>query len=223
MKKAFKLFSLFLALGCSVLGAKAQTFGDFKYRAEAGVTASQILNFGTGKPLWGMRAAGFVVLPFSQIPLSLNTGLVLTNKGERQTFTLEKGRTSIETKTGLMYLQLPIEADYCININEKNRIHIAAGPYLGLGLAGESQNLVRQGNNVKLFSEEGGETPFNRFEFGFGGSVAYQYTHFYLKAGADLGLTNAANNSRSFRNSGIVLSNGTKRNAVAYLTFGYEF
>lgn len=218
MKKAFKLLGLCLALGCSVLGAKAQTFGELKYRAEAGVTASKISNFGDGKALWGMRVAGFAVLPFEKVPLSLNSGIVLTNKGERHTL----GK-NVKTKTALMYLQVPVEADFTINLNENNRIHLAAGPYLGLGLFGESKDFMTKGRKLDLFEQDGTETPFNRFEFGIGGSVAYQYTNFYLKAGAELGLTNAINKTNGLLNGGVIFSDKSRRNAVAYLTFGYEF
>lgn len=223
MKKAFKLFGLLLAFGCSISGAKAQTFDDLRFRVEAGMTASKITSYGIGKTLLGMRAGGFVVLPFKHINLSLNTGLVLTNKGERQTFYAPFSGAPVETKTRLMYLQLPIEADFSIKLSENSRIHLAAGPYLGVGLAGRSENLVTQGNNLDLFAKDGDKTPFNRFELGAGASVGYQYSNFYIKAGAEVGLTNAVNPSKTILASGIRFIDQISRNTLAYVTLGYEF
>ncbi len=206
MKIKIKLLALVSLFTLSFGSAKAQ-IGELQYRAEAGMSYSKIYKFLDGKSLVGMRLSGQVLLPFKNSNFALVSGLTLTNKGEKF--------KNIDKKVGLMYLQLPIEASFRMDLNEENKIYLATGPYLGF-------NLTRKGGDLDKLLKETSEDAFNSFEFGWGLNVMYAYRNIYLRTGVEISLNDVMNEKALSARSYIDM-NQTRRNGLVYLTLGYQF
>lgn len=191
-----------------------------RFRAEAGLTLSKVSNFGIGSMLPGMRLSGLTVIPFGRTGVGITTGLTLTNKGENSAFYLNDEVRNISTITdeeriALMYLQLPLEVSYRLVLNQNNRVHFATGPFLAMGI----------GNNGKknYFQKvEGADTPFNRYEFGWGFNIAYDYSNFLLKLGGEFSLSDVMNNNSIFRQY-LAEDLSARRHGLLYITLGYQF
>lgn len=224
MKRIITRLALAAAtLVAGVASLSAQIYVEnFRYRAEAGVTASKVSEFGIGENLYGLRVSGQVLMPFENSKWALLTGLTLTNKGERQAFYVDNGNNNVTTteytKTALMYLQIPLNVSHRFDLNRNNRIYLEFGPYLAYGLTGKVSNFGRVGNSMELFKKNAnGETPFNRFEVGVGASLHYDYKNVYLKAGVEYSLTNVRNKAV------LPLPDKASRYGLGYLTLGYQF
>ncbi|MDY5858630.1 MAG: outer membrane beta-barrel protein [Porphyromonas sp.] len=219
MKKLFnRLAALAIAIVATTTSLSAQLdFEDARYRAEAGITASKISNFGIGENLYGLRVSGQVLVPFQRSKWGLLTGLTLTNKGERQQYyvTGTDGKASLtnQIRTALMYLQLPVNVSHRFDLNRNNRIYFEFGPYLAYALSGKAGEL-------DLTKKVNGVAPFKPFEVGVGASLHYDYKNIYLKAGVEYSLTAVANNSEALRGK---VSGGTPRYGLGYITLGYQF
>lgn len=219
MNKIFKrLAALAIAIVATTTSLSAQLdFEDTRYRAEAGITASKISNFGIGENLYGIRVSGQVLVPFQRSKWGLLSGLTLTNKGERQQYyvTAADGKTAItnQVRTALMYLQLPVNVSHRFDLNRNNRIYFEFGPYFAYALSGKIGDL-------SLTKKINGEAPFNPFEIGVGASLHYDYKNIYLKAGVEYSLTAVANNQGSLAGR---IAGGTPRYGLGYITLGYQF
>lgn len=206
---------LILGVGALLLsvGSMSAQFDDLRYRVEVGGGASKISNYGTGRFLLGLRLSGQVMLPFEDSKFSLHSGLTLVNKGENSTFF---NQTSGKVQT--VYLQVPVEASFRVDINDDNKFYVALGPYFGYGLSGKIT-----GTNEKLFSTmDGYENPaFKRFEFGLGFNLAYMYSDFYLKLGYETSLSSTMNLSGSSQSERI--AGGSPKHGQFYIGLGYQF
>lgn len=186
-----------------------------EFRAEAGVTLSKISNWGIGSFLPGFRLGGSAVIPLSRYStFSLVPGLILTTKGEKQSFHGAKG---VQSNTSLLYLQLPIEAAVQVDFDDINRFYFSTGPYVAYGLSGK---LMKRDD---LFSplKTGLPAPFKRLEVGWGANIAYNYDNIYVKLGLDYSLMGVMNVG-----SGIVGSSSamtSSKHGVMYLSVGYQF
>lgn len=227
MKRIITRLALAAAtLVAGVASLSAQIYVEnFRYRAEAGVTASKVSEFGIGENLYGLRVSGQVLMPFENSKWALLTGLTLTNKGERQSFYRTSNgvvTTSGTTKTALMYLQMPLNVSHRFDLNRNNRIYFEFGPYLAYGLTGKVKNFGWDLKEIGLFEKDAnGETPFNRFEVGVGASLHYDYKNIYLKAGVEYSLTNVINKaSTPLRGA---FTDKASRYGLGYLTLGYQF
>lgn len=209
------IFALVLVAGVASLSAQIYV-ENFRYRAEAGVTASKISKWGIGENLYGFRISGQVLMPFERSKWGIVTGLTLTNKGEKssfyQTTTIESVIVTPQEKTALMYLQLPVNFSHRFDFNENNRLYFEFGPYVAYALSGKLGDL-------SLAEKVSGESPFNRFEVGIGASLHYDYKNIYLKVGAEYSLTRVINQSGSLAR----YAAGTPRYGLGYVTLGYQF
>lgn len=209
------IFALVLVAGIASLSAQIYA-ENFRYRAEAGVTASKITKWGIGENLYGLRISGQVLMPFENSKWGLVTGLTLTNKGEKSSFyqNTKVGKVTVtpQEKTALMYLQLPVNFSHRFDFNENNRLYFEFGPYVAYALSGKL-------GAVNLLEKVNGESPFNRFEVGLGASVHYDYKNMYLKVGAEYSLTRVVNQSGSLVGHSV----GTPRYGLGYVTLGYQF
>lgn len=219
MNKIFKrLAALAIAIVATTTSLSAQLdFENSRYRAEAGVTASKISNFGIGENLYGIRVSGQVLVPFQRSKWGLLSGLTLTNKGERSSFytNANVGTVAItpQDRTALMYLQLPVNISHRFDLNRNNRIYFEFGPYFAYALSGKIGDL-------SLTKKVNGEAPFNPFEIGVGASLHYDYKNIYLKVGVEYSLTAVANNQGSLVGR---IAGGTPRYGLGYITLGYQF
>lgn len=236
MKLLSRLSAWALAIGVSVASLSAQ-FDDLRYRVEGGVTGSRISGFGIpAKPyLLGFRLAGQVVLPFEDSNFALQSGLTLSNKGERSRLYInniskgysdsKKYTTTQDTDIAFMYIGLPIEVSYRLNLNENNKIYLALGPAFNYGLAANVKNLTvgDKSANYDLFAND----VFKRFEIALGGSLMYAYKGIYLKGGVEYGLTLVDGKNRNISpTEGFSINpfdNDKVRHAQVYINLGYQF
>lgn len=223
MKKIIlRLASVAMALCAIAQSAVAQLeFEDSRYRAEAGVIASQIAKFGAeGRPLYGFRISGQVLTPFRNSQWAIVSGLTLTNKGESSKFYSQEGtygkwKTSDRNPLALMYLQVPVNISHRFDLNRNNHIYLEFGPYIAYALSGKW-------GDANLFERVGNERGFNNIELGFGGSLHYDYKNFYLKGGAEISLTPVVNRDGGLAGK-LADPKAVSRFGLAYLTFGYQF
>ncbi|WP_052405313.1 outer membrane beta-barrel protein [Porphyromonas sp. COT-290 OH860] len=230
-----KIIASVLLLGASVASLSAQ-FDQLRYRAEGGVTASRVSGVGhPSKPfLLGFRLSGQVVLPFRYSNFALQTGLTLTNKGENSNFYVEDtsigysgGRFTLseESSLGFMYLSLPLEVSYRLNINALNKIYLAVGPSFNYALSGAINGLKAPG--ISKSYDVFGQKLFKRFEVSLGASAMYAYRDFYIKVGAEYGLTTIDDQHRVLilndRYRVSPFANDRSRHALVYATLGYQF
>lgn len=203
---------LVITLGTHIASAQRR---EMEYRAEAGLTLSKISNWGVGSFLPGFRVGASAIVPLgARSTFSFVPGLVLTTKGENQTFHNTWGLSS---KTSLLYLQMPLEAAVQVDFDADNRFYFAAGPYIAYGLSGK---LLKRDD---LFAplKEGLPAPFKRVEIGLGINMAYNYSDFYAKLGLDYSLTGVMNVGSGIVGSNPFMSNS--RHGVMYLSVGYQF
>lgn len=222
MKLVNRLLLWVLAVGFSAPKLLAQ-FDKLNYRAEAGLTMSKVSNYGIGNPLVGFRLSGQVLLPFERSAFGLVSGLTLTTKGEagQQFYNHSNPHTRANEKynTRMLFLQLPLEVSFRLNLNESNNIYLATGPYFAYGLSAKGNSLVESVANLDFFEKDGGSTPFKRTELGWGINAMYAYKGIYAKAGAELSLNDVMNDTPSVSERRA----GTSRHATFYVTLGYQF
>lgn len=219
MKKIItRLTTLALALVAGTASLSAQLDPeDFRYRAEAGVTASKISNFGIGETLYGLRVSGQIVMPFENSKWAIVSGLTLTNKGERSSFynndNVHKVTITPQDRTALFYLQIPVNISHRFDLNRNNRIYLEFGPYFAGAISGKigELNLLSKVNDQRLF---------NPFEIGVGASLHYDYKNIYLKGGVEYSLTSVVNREGNLKHR---VAGGTPRYGLAYVTLGYQF
>ena len=94
----------------------------------------------------------------------------------------------------LFYLQVPVYAQYKLNIAEGTNILFQAGPYGGYGLFGR-QKFIRKGKTQDLsdkqkkitFGNSSSEDIRKSFDWGVGAGVGIEYNRFQLMASYDFG------------------------------------
>lgn len=236
MKILSRLSAWALAIGVSVASLSAQ-FDDLRYRVEGGLTGSRISGFGIPAKdyLLGFRLSGQIILPFEDSNFALQSGLTLSNKGENSRLyinNISKGYSDTQkytqtqdTDIPFMYLGLPIEVSYRLNLNENNKIYLAVGPTFNYGLSAKIKNLTvgDKSSNYDLFAND----VFKRFEIALGGSLMYAYKDIYLKGGIEYGLTTVDGTNRNISPAeGFSVNpfdNDKVRHAQAYISIGYQF
>ena len=96
-------------------------------------------------------------------------------------------------KFSLFYLQIPVNAQYRMNIAEETNLLFQAGPYAEFGLFGR-QSYNRKGKSVELSDSEkkktfgDGKDFQNAFNYGVGAGVGIEFYRFQLMVAYDLGL-----------------------------------
>lgn len=169
---------------------------------------------------------GFLIGPTVEFPLSqdfsIESGVLLSCKGFKDSYeeTYQGGYYKSKTTFNLWYIDIPVLFKYNFQINEKINLYPAIGPYIGIGLKGQSKNKSESNfgdetstNDIKWGSDE--ETDMlKRFEAGlvFGGGI--EYKAFQLGIYYNLGLANIAASSEN----GVTI-----QNRVLQFTMGYRF
>lgn len=132
-------------------------------------------------------------------------GLYFTSLGAKLEVSDEK------VTVNLHYLQLPILASYRIELTDQMKVHLNAGPYVAVGLAGKQK---ADGIKVNAFSDEGG---LNRFDAGLSFGTGLSINKFYFGLGYDLGLANILNDE--IWDTDLVKS----RNRNFHISVGFNF
>lgn len=110
--------------------------------------------------------------------VSFDYGLLLSSKGIRSEQADYKG------KIELLYLELPFTPKFTLKINQKNRIFVSAGPYLGVGISGKTtidfryRNYLDDQRSVLWGSDKGDD--YKRIEVGAQASFGFEHKAFQI-------------------------------------------
>lgn len=98
-------------------------------------------------------------------------------------------------KFSLYYIQIPVYAQYRLNIAEETNLLFQAGPYAGLGLFGR-QSYTRKGKSQSLndnqkkitFGNGSADDIHNAFDYGVSAGAGVEFYRFQLMVAYDYGL-----------------------------------
>lgn len=168
----------------------------------------------------GMHLGLTLEIPLSK-KFSIMTSAQLTTKGWKHTYS-EKysedlGSYSIFTEqthseeSTLIFMDLPLNFQYRIPLSWKNSIYIMAGPYLGIGLSGETKynSYYRQTSTIEdpySYKSQGTYKmggPFERIDMGHTVGAGFQHKDLRLGMSYDFGVspfvTDYATGTRAIR------------------------
>lgn len=105
----------------------------------------------------------------------------------------------VTRRFSLFFLQVPVYAQYRLNIAEETNLLFQAGPYVGYGLFGR-QSYMRKGKSVDLKDDQkkitfGGNKSKdirNGFDFGLGAGVGIEFYRVQFMVAYDFGLNKMA-------------------------------
>ena len=106
----------------------------------------------------------------------------------------------------LFYLQVPVYAQYKMNIAEETNLLFQAGPYVGYGLFGR-QKFIRKGKTQDLNDTQkkitfgGNSDDINAFDYGIGAGVGIEFYRFQLMATYDFGLNQGTFNKKDAKSA----------------------
>ena len=133
---------------------------------------------------------------------------------------------NVTRKFSLFYLQVPVYAQYKMNIAEETNLLFQAGPYAGFGLFGR-QKFVRKGKSQDLNDTQkkitfGGNSSddIKAFDFGIGAGVGIEFYRFQLVAAYDFGLKQSAFEKKDAKSASYYLD---MRNHNLSVTLAFVF
>ena len=211
-----------------------------EFGARMGFNISSLSKLDSGNKSTKFGFMGGVTLDFNlSHTFYLSTALDFINKGTKADLDFNYSGTELfikDSRIHAMYLQVPIHAGYKIWVGNKAKISLHAGPYVAYGIDGMTKlgdNVTKvQGSETLTLTEFiqiysgfkrewetfGEKAPndvnvdtYNRFDWGIGLGIAYQYDRVVLGVNYDLGLNDISK-----------AKNKTKNNA-GYATIGYKF
>ena len=160
-----------VALASTTLKAQDKSWN---FRVGAGVNVSQISNYLTGDPHFGLRVSGQVLKNFGNTGFGILSGLEFTNKGEQ--FKSGDGGVSLNS------LQIPLFASYHFNLNTDNRVYVEVGPYFNYVLSGKS-------GDKDVFSPSRNDSSFESQGYGIGVNLGYNYRNLLVRFGYEHSLS----------------------------------
>lgn len=225
MKNLVKLLTVIF---CTTMTTStfAQTFG-----LKAGFNLSNITATNSAGTISGNfeMLPGFHVGPTAEFGLtellSLETGLILSTKGyqlmeEEEIFGII---SKSEVTSRLFYLDIPLMAKGTFDMGSV-QLFAAAGPYLGIGLKGNT-------NTVETYDGETNEVDYEidwgtdeeedelrRFDFGLSAGVGIQIKSIEIGASYDLGLANVS----AFRGDETKANHGVIKISIGFRLVGAE-
>lgn len=138
----------------------------------------------------------------------LESGLILENKGSKKT--LEESSLSLDRTFRLYYLDVPVYFNYRYRLNNRHKVYIGVGPYVGVGIFGNKHISFAFGdddpstNNQKIkWGSNVEEDDLKRLDYGLSGKVGYLFNETVNVAiSYDYGLPNISTKSdtESFKN-----------------------
>ena len=191
------------------IAANAQRFG-----VKGGINIANM----TGDDMDGAKSiVGFNVGGLAEFALSdklyLQPELLLSMRGTSGDTEIEGVAATMDMKP--IYIDIPVKLLYKINLN-KGYLGIAAGPYVGIGVAGKV-SMAANGVSISydLFKpiEGADEAVLNRFDFGLTAGVSYELNNgLFFGADFNAGLANVPN-----------LDDVSVHNSVISIGLGYKF
>lgn len=160
-----------VALASTTLKAQDKSWN---FRVGAGVNVSQISNYLTGDPHFGLRVSGQVLKTFGNTGFGILSGIEFTNKGEQ--FKSGNGGVSLNS------LQVPLFASYHFKLNTDNRVYVEAGPYFNYVLSGKY-------GDKDIFSPSRNDSSFESQGYGIGVNLGYNYRNLLVRFGYEHSLS----------------------------------
>lgn len=148
--------------------------------------------------------------------LSVESGVIFDSRGYGQN--LETEGLQLDNKTTLYYADIPFYLKYKYRFRSRNKIYFAAGPYLGIGLFGNSYvefqyEGAEPGSNSETISwgDDPIEDHYKRLDYGLTGKVGFQMdSGFNIAASYDYGLPNVS-----------AVETNEQKNRLIRLSLGY--
>lgn len=139
----------------------------------------------------GLQGGVQVDIPIAD-NFDIETGLFATTKGAKgEKISTANGVTFTTTaEIDLIFLNLPIQGRYGFSAGENTTIYVAAGPFLGFALKGESDSKTTAGGVVVQEVVTDLEPTSNKIDFGVGFGVGALLGDIQVGLGYDLGLVN---------------------------------
>lgn len=129
----------------------------------------------------GFRVGGGMEYAFTEM-LSLQPSVFVTSKGA-------KGKGVIKgAKINQVYLETPVMLALRFKFQNDMAIVVSAGSYLAYGIGGK---MKFQGKKVSTFSD----ADFERFDFGMGSGVAFEFGKFNVSLDGQFGLLEVVDDS----------------------------
>lgn len=206
--KKFLTLSVAAVLAVGTLGA--QTTGPWGIRAGLNVT-DMVFKDGGAKVTPGTRAGYHVGASYRwdmpvSLPFALETGLMLTSKGARNS------EAGVKATYKMLYLELPLTVSYRFDIRNVVSIKPFFGFYYDLGLSGRLK--VKEGGkkeSVDIFSGEYQMLKRSDFGLKFGAEVGWRA--YSLGLAYEPSLMNIGKDSGTLK----------VRNHCFMITLGYNF
>lgn len=169
----------------------------------------------------GLLFGPTVDFPLCQ-PLSLETGIMLSSKGFKDTYeeSYQGGFYESKTTLNLWYIDIPILFKWNIPINDEFSIYPALGPYISIGIKGKSKYESKSNygdesgsSDIEWGTDEESDM-LRRFDAGimFGGGI--EYKAFQLSVYYNLGIANIS----AYTEEGTTIKNN-----VLQIALGYRF
>jgi len=173
----------------------------FRFGVRAGMNVTNMSGFEkTTKMVLGVQSG--VVVDFS-LPknFAIQTGLLYAQQGFKWTGTY-MGKKST-TRYTLHYIQIPINAQYKLNLGSKTSLLFQTGPYFGYCFLGKAKN---GGTTKKIPMGFGKKDELKTFDFGLGVGVGVQFYGLQAGIGYNIGLYNLSPLDEKHRNHGLAIT-----------------
>lgn len=122
------------------------------------------------------------------LPLYLETGLQLTNKGFK--FEYSDWEEGTSTKTTATYLEVPVMVNYKFNIQDVVTVYPSAGFYYAYGIAGKSKATETYDGESESYEDDTfGDEGMKRSDVGFRVGVSAVWKQFVFGIGYEGGFT----------------------------------
>lgn len=186
MKKSLILTISILFFICN---AYSQEFG-----IKAGVNIANVTVSGEGLDISPDSKIGGTFGPVMNIELNqsfdFNTGILYSLKG----FEMDYGDNGI--KASIHYIDIPLNLQYGVNMTEKAKLLLQAGPYIGVGVSGTyKERLLGQETKEDLSFGSGDDDDMKRMDFGIGLGIGTEINEFVLAVNYNHGLSNLIPNT----------------------------
>lgn len=222
-----------LSIVVIALTMTTQSFGQVKFGVRAGLNLANMTVKDLGDAKLKMNTSfhvgGIVEYSLAET-FSIESGLLLSEKGTKEEYSLSLGSVTI-TGAGTispLYLEIPINALYKVDLGSA-KLHLFAGPYIGIGIGGKAKieytatglpsdvtlsslGIEDESADIKFGTED--DSDLKGTDFGLNIGAGIEIKNLLVRAQYGLGLSNLDPKGLSV--------NDTK-NRVIGISLGYMF
>lgn len=188
MKNSYKIILIAVALIFGITAVNAQS-SPVTFGVKGGLNISNLDISGGGFTMDTDPKIGFNVGLTVDYALPANfyilSGLELTTKGA------DFDEHGVKFDPNLMYLQMPINAGYKLQVMDNLKILFFAGPYFAYGIGGKTKvsGYDEWGDYYSgKYDSFGSEGWAKRFDMGINGGAGIEYNKFVATIGCDYGV-----------------------------------